>query len=166
LFVELLSALQSWLRDGDRLRHADDVVPNGDAVVTVKEVIDELLHSAYRVARCQQDAVSWLILSGRLFAPRPVVAKLDSEFQVSLRVWLPRRPRPTRVRTNRAACFDDLTAALAESVDHLLAATTIAKEMAGTSGQIRPQAGVTTEDLHRVLHADIRNLRSEEDWTK
>jgi hypothetical protein len=138
LFVELLSALQSWLRDGDRLRNAEDVVPNDDAVASVKEVIDELLHSAYQVAYCQQAAVSWLIMSGRLFVPRAVVAKLDPEFQVSLRVWLPRRPRPSWVRTTRAACFDDLTAALAESVDHLLAATTIAREMAGTSDQIRP----------------------------
>jgi hypothetical protein len=28
------------------------------------------------------------------------------------------------------------------------------------------QARVTTEDLHRALHSEIRNLRSEADWTK
>jgi hypothetical protein len=137
-FLEMLRALQRWLRDGDRLRRPEEVVRDEHVVATIREVVDELLHAAHRVAALHQKGVAWLIDAGRLFVPRPELAKRDPEYWVRPTVWLLRYPQPSWVRTNRRACFDELSEAIADMANQLAAAAEIARGMAGSSGQTRP----------------------------
>ncbi|MGR4862113.1 hypothetical protein ACIPOG_00020 [Kriegella sp. LARHCF250] len=137
-FLEMLRTLQRWLRDGDRLRRPDEIVRDEHAGATIRDVVDELLHAAHRVAALHQKGVAWLIDAGRLFVPRPELAKRDPEYWVRPTVWLLRYPQPSWIRTNRRACFDELSEAIADMASHLAAAAEIARGMAGSSGQTRP----------------------------
>jgi hypothetical protein len=137
-FIELLQVLQSWLQDGARPRNADSIMADERGTAAVMDVIDELVHSAHRVASVQQENVSWLIQSGRLFVPRTELAKRDPEFAVRPTVWFLRYPQRSWVRTNRAACFAVLTSALAASTEQLWRASQIAQRAAGTTETSRP----------------------------
>jgi hypothetical protein len=138
LFAGLLTALRGWLRDGERLRDPEQVVTDELAAAVVRDVVDELVHAARRVAIVQQDAVTGLVMRGELFVPRAELAKRDSEYEFRPSVWRMRYPQRHWVRTNRSSCFDELTSALAEVADQLSAAADAAQRVAGTSSLRRP----------------------------
>ncbi|MGW6196995.1 hypothetical protein ACWF0M_12685 [Kribbella sp. NPDC055110] len=136
-FVELASVLRAWLSDGERLKKPQDVVPDELARTGVANTIDELMHSAHRVAQVQQETVAWLVSDGRLFVPGVELAKHDPAFSRQPQVWRLKHPQ-TWVWTNVSACFDEATAALADVKDHLAAAARSAQILAGTSDLRRP----------------------------
>jgi hypothetical protein len=137
-FLDLRAALDRVVRSGGCLLSPGELAPNRRVAVGLLDAMDELVWSADQVARRQQNAVSALILEGRLFVPRHDVARLDLSYL--------RRPtggsRPLQarwVRTNFANCFEELTQALAWSADHLTVAVDVTRRLAGTSHQtVRP----------------------------
>ncbi|MEV4267728.1 hypothetical protein [Kribbella sp. NPDC049584] len=137
-FVHLLSALQRWLRDGDRLKRRDEVVPDAESAGRIREVVDELAHSGHRVASHHEESVWFLIQAGWLFVPKFELAKRDPEFDARPSVWRLRYPQPAWVRTTQASCFEELTSALAEATAHFANAAAISQRLAGTSEQHRP----------------------------
>lgn len=137
-FVELLQTLRRWLSDGERLKGPQELVSAGREVAVVRDVVDELMHSAVRVAKVQEETAAWLILRGRLFVPKPELGKRDPEFDNRPGVWRLKYPQPAWVRTNLAACFDQLTADLAELTHQLSIAAQAARSVAGTSALRRP----------------------------
>ncbi|WP_329484259.1 hypothetical protein OG555_19110 [Kribbella sp. NBC_01484] len=138
LFAELLVALRNWLRDGKRLREPEDVVTDEQAAALVREVVDELMRAAHRVASVQQETVTWLVMRGELFVPRAELAKRDPEYEFRSSVWRLRYPQRHWVRTNRSSCFDELTSTLAELTDQLSVAADVAQRIAGTATLRRP----------------------------
>ncbi|WP_327640800.1 hypothetical protein OHB24_21125 [Kribbella sp. NBC_00482] len=137
-FIELIGALRAWISDGERLTQPQDLLHDERSGAVVRDVIDELMNSADRVAKVQQETVAWLIRRGHLFVPRAELAKRDPEFALRPQVWRLRYPQPAWVRTNLAACFDEVTATLAEVTDHLCTAARTARRIAGTSDLSRP----------------------------
>jgi hypothetical protein len=137
-FTELLAALRGWLRVGDRLREPSEVVTNEQSAAVVRDVLDELVHAAHRVATVQQETVGDLVMRGELFVPRAELAKRDPEYGFRPSVWRLRYPQPHWVRTNRSACFQELTSAMADVTDQLAVAAGLAERVAGTSGLHRP----------------------------
>jgi hypothetical protein len=138
LFAGVLEALRSWLREGERLREPEDVVDDARSATVVREVVDELVHAAHRVATVQQETVAALVMRGELFVPRAELAKRDPEFAVRPSVWRLRYPQPHWVRTNRSSCFEDLTSALTEVTEQLCLAAGLAQRIAGTTAVRRP----------------------------
>ncbi|WP_328522912.1 hypothetical protein [Kribbella sp. NBC_00359] len=137
-FVELIGVMRAWMSDGERLTRPQDPLDDRRAGTVVRDVIDELMQSADRVAKVQQETVAWLVRRGHLFVPRVELAKRDPEFDRRPQVWRLRYPQPAWVRTNMVSCFDEVTAALAEVTDHLSAAARLARRIAGTSDLRRP----------------------------
>ncbi|MFI7067074.1 hypothetical protein ACIBL3_39175 [Kribbella sp. NPDC050124] len=137
-FVELLGVLRTWLRDGEHLRQSQDLIVDGRTAAVVRDVIDELVHSAARVAKVQQETLTWLVTQGHLFVPRVDLAKRDPEFDLRPDLWRLRYPQPAWVRTNQSSCFDQVTADLAEVAHSLSAAAQVARRIAGTTDLRRP----------------------------
>jgi hypothetical protein len=137
VFCDLRGALDGVVRRDGRLLPPAELVPSRRTAGAVLDAVDELVWSADRVVRQEQFAVAALIRAGRLFVPRHQAAMVELHYL--------RRPgggsRPLQarwVRTNMLDCFDDLTQAVAECADHLAAASAVARRLAGTSGQRRP----------------------------
>lgn len=137
-FVELLQELRRWLSDGQQLKDRPELLIDSGAVALARDVVDELMHSAVRVAELQQKTVAWLIRRGQLFVPKPELGKRDPEFHNRPGVWRLKYPQPSWVRTNLASCFDQLTADLAELTKQLSIAADAARSLAGTSTLRRP----------------------------
>lgn len=137
-FVELAGALRAWLADGERLKQPQDLLHDERARAAVRDVIDELMHSAHQVAKVHQETVAWLVVHGHLFVPRVELAKRDPEFGRRPQFWRQRYPQTAWVRTNLPSCFDEATAALVDVTDHLSAAARTARRIARTSDLRRP----------------------------
>ncbi|WP_328522644.1 hypothetical protein [Kribbella sp. NBC_00359] len=137
-FIELLQELRGWVSDGKRLKDRRELLVDSRAVAVAQDVIDELMHSAVRVAELQQETVAWLIARGQLFVPKPELGKRDPEFHNRPGVWRLKYPQPSWVRTNLASCFDQLTAELAALTKQLSIAADAARNIAGTSTLRRP----------------------------
>ncbi|MEU4293208.1 hypothetical protein AB0E63_33730 [Kribbella sp. NPDC026596] len=133
-FVELFQALRAWLSDGERLKGPEELLVGG----LVRDVVDELMHAAVRVAVVQQETAAWLVLRGRLFVPKAELGKRDPEFHNRPGVWRLMYPQPAWVRTNLSSCFDQLTADLAELTCQLSDAVHHARNIAGTTALRRP----------------------------
>jgi hypothetical protein len=114
VFLQLLAALQRWLRDGEQLKPTHTIIGNSTQAAQARAVVDELANAAHRVAVLQLDAVRWLVVNGRLYVRKAELAKRDPEFNQRPSVWRLRYPQPYWVRTARASCFDELTSAVAE----------------------------------------------------
>lgn len=137
-FIELLGVLRKWTSDWDRPRRPHDHLEDERAGVVVRNVIDELMHSADRVAKVQQETVAWLVRRGHLFVPRVEFAKRDPEFALRPQVWRLRYSQSAWVRTNLPSCFDEVTATLDDVTEHLSVAARTARRIAGTSDLSRP----------------------------
>ncbi|WP_432887809.1 hypothetical protein ACQPYH_06105 [Kribbella sp. CA-245084] len=137
-FVELLQELRRWVSDGNRLKDRRQLLADRGAVALARDVVDELMHSAVRVAELQQKTVAWQIARGQLFVPKPQLGKRDREFHNRPDAWRLKYPQPSWVRTNLASCFDQLTADLAELTKQLSIAADAARSIAGTSTLRRP----------------------------
>lgn len=153
-FDELREALDSVVRRDGRLLRPAELVRSRRAAGGLLDALDELVSSTDRVATYQQSAVAGLIRTGRLFVPRHQAARVELLYL--------RRPgggsRPLQscwVRTNIPDCFDELTQALAWSVDHLAVATGIARRLTGTERQLRP----TGDEHTRAPAPYMNNLR-------
>ncbi|MEV0283510.1 hypothetical protein AB0H36_05250 [Kribbella sp. NPDC050820] len=136
-FLDLRAALDRVVRPQGGLLQPAELVPNQRAAMGLLDAIDELVWSADQVARQQQVAVAGLIVEARLFVPRHEVARRDLRYL--------RRPgggarllQTHWVSTGLPIHFDELTEALAWSVDHLAVASSVASRLAGTSRLARP----------------------------
>ncbi|MEV0792594.1 hypothetical protein [Kribbella sp. NPDC050459] len=132
-FVELLHALRAWMADGERLKGPRALFVDSRSLAVVQDVIDELMNSAFRVATVHQETVAWLVQGGRLYVPKVELAKRDPWFDQRPTHWRLKYPQPWWVRTNRASCFDQLSADLADLTGQLSAAAEAARTIAGTS---------------------------------
>ncbi|GAA0597516.1 hypothetical protein HPO96_35055 [Kribbella sandramycini] len=138
-FMALKATLDQIVRRGDSLLEADELVPDKATALRVLETVDEMVWSTEQVARRQQRAVAALVSQGRLFVPRQEAGKLDVRY---LRRPATSRPLQSRwLRTTEPAFFTELTACVAWTADHLTAASDIARRLAGTSQERRPERG-------------------------
>ncbi|TCC38871.1 hypothetical protein [Kribbella speibonae] len=80
----------------------------------------------------------FLIHAGLLFVPRFELAKRDPEFANRPSVWRLRYPQPAWVRTTRASCFEQLTAALRKATGYFADAADVGRRLAGTTEERRP----------------------------
>ncbi|TCO37622.1 hypothetical protein EV646_1239 [Kribbella antiqua] len=136
-FLELVRIFDRVVRRDGALLAPSELVPTPQAAAALLDAMDELVYSADRVVRMQQQAVAGLIVEGRLFVPRHELAKRDPRYLRRPGAGS-RSPQVRWVRTSRADCFDELTDALQWSVDHLSVAADLARRMAGTCHQSRP----------------------------
>lgn len=135
-FGDLKDAIDELLRDDHGPRSPRDLAMSHRTASELIDAVDELLWSAERVARHQQQTVTVLIASGRLFVPRREAAQVDLSYL--------RRPgggarllQPSWVRTDSAGCFYELTDAMADAADRLKVASDVARRLAGTSALSR-----------------------------
>jgi len=135
-FLDLRAALDRVVRPEGRLLEPGTLVPERLAAYRLLDAVDELVWSAEQVGRRQQQAVSALVAQGRLFVPREDLISIDRRY---LRPPAEARLMHMRwLRTNQPAFFAELTLSLAWSVDHLAVASGIARRLAGTSHESRP----------------------------
>lgn len=139
-FNELLQALTETLRPEGRLVAADVLVSDSQAAKRLLDALDELVYSAHRVVELQQSATAILIMQGRLFAPRSVVAPRDEQYLTRYQVER-KHVRNPWVRTDRPDCFVDLTTSLSEVSEELLASSRAARELTGAGDDLRPYGG-------------------------
>ncbi|WP_344850189.1 hypothetical protein [Kribbella ginsengisoli] len=139
-FKELLEALTENLRPEGQLLAAEVLVPDGQAAKRFLDALDELVYSTHRVAELQQSATAILIMQGRLFAPRSVVAPRDEYYLTKYQVER-KHVRNPWVRTDRPDCFVDLTTSLSEVCEELLASSRAARELTGAGDDLRPYGG-------------------------
>jgi len=136
MFAVLRTALDEVVRPRGRLLGADELIPDSATAARLVEVVDELVWSAEQMTRRQQRAVSALVSQGRFLVPRQDLSRLDLRY---MRRPAHSRPLQTRwLRTTQPAFFAELTEYLAWSADHLARASRVARRLAGTSKERRP----------------------------
>jgi hypothetical protein len=135
-FLDLSVVFNQLARPNDHLLRPQDLVPDERTAICLLDVLDELVHSAERVARVQQRAVARLIMTGRLYVPVAVLVQREPR---SWPTGIGSRSKPKRwVSSTRPDCFSELTDAIEAAVGHLSEASTFARGLAGTTYQTRP----------------------------
>lgn len=137
-FLQLLVALQRWLREGDKLKPVGQVIATDAGARQIRQAVDELAHAAHRVAAVQEESGQWVVGAGRLFVPKPAAAIRDPEFDIRPSVWRMRHPQPYWVRATQVSCFDELLRAVQDVTRNFSDAASAGRRLAGTDGQHRP----------------------------
>lgn len=139
-FKDLLVALDQALKGNDRLLSPAEVITTPEDAGKMLDALDELTYSTHRVAHLQQRATAGLIMRGRLFVPLKVLVRRDPAYLHKPGAsW--RHPERMWAVTTRPDCFDDLTATLAWVTEHLADASRLTRELAGSTGELRPYGG-------------------------